>query len=172
MDLEARLDQKTELATCQLWFKQPRMLRAKVLRGSGRGSEVAVDSEGQIRGRPGGILSFVVQRLQASDRRLHNIRGTSLLELEWGAGFLRYHAAALRPDAVITLAPHPDPHSPYRVVVSYPDLGKAVREVYSLDPQRWVIVEGELYENEVRMEHVVFHDIKIDTGLPDAWFRL
>jgi hypothetical protein len=58
------------------------------------------------------------------------------------------------------------------VVVSYPDLGKAVREVYSFDPERWIIVQGELYEDNVRMERVVFREIKLDTGVEEKWFKL
>lgn len=172
VDIEVRLRQKTEAGSGQFWFKQPRMLRVRVNRGPGKGSEVAVDSEGRLRGRKRGLLSFIVKRLKASDRRLRTIRGTSMLELDWGSFFLRYHVAALRPDALIVLAPQTDPSSPYQVVVTYPDLGKSVREVYSLDPQRWIIVEGELYEDDVRVEHVVFRDIKLDVGMEDGWFRL
>jgi hypothetical protein len=172
VDLEVKSGEKVVAGSGQFWFKQPRMLRVRVTRGPGKGSELAVDSLGQIQGRKRGLLSFVVKRLQASDRRLHTIRGTSMLELDWGAFFLRYRAAALRPDAVIRLAPHLNPGSPYQVVVTYADLGKSVREVYSLDPHQWVIVEGALYEDGVLVEHVVFRDIKFDTGMAEGWFRL
>jgi outer membrane lipoprotein-sorting protein len=171
-EVEMRLRGKVEAGSGQLWFKQPRMLRIRINQGSGKGSEVAVDSDGKIRGRRRGFLSFIVKRLQVSDRRLHTIRGTSMLELDWGSFFLRYHAAVLRPDARIVLAPHPNPNAPYQVVVTYPDLGKSIREVYALDPHQWVIVEGELYEDNVRVEHVVFRDIKLDTGVAPDWFRL
>jgi hypothetical protein len=103
VDIEARQGKKVEIGEGQFWFKQPRF-RLHVVRGSGKGSDVVVDSKGQIRGRKTGLLSFVVTRLKVSDRRIHNIRGTSMLELDWGSFFLRYHASALRPDAVISLA--------------------------------------------------------------------
>jgi outer membrane lipoprotein-sorting protein len=172
VDVETKLAPKVVSGSGRFWFKQPRMLRVRVTDGPGKGSEVAVDSQGQIRGRRRGLLSFVVKRLQANDRRLHTLRGTSMLELDWGSFFLRYPAAALRPDAVIALAPRQDPNSLCRVVVTYPDLGKSVREVYSLDPRQWIIVEGELCEGDVRVEHVVFRDIKFDTGVAPAFFRL
>jgi hypothetical protein len=148
------------------------MLRVKVLRGSRKGSQVAVDSTGQIRGSKGGILGLIVRRMKTTDSRLLTIRGTSMMTLDWGSFFLKYHAAALRPDAQVVLAPHPDPGSPFEVVVTYSNLGKSVREVYSLDPHRWVIVEGAVYEDETRVEHVVFRDIKLDTGRAEGWFRL
>ena len=172
VDVELRKGSEVEAGSGQFWFKQPRMLRVRVTRGAGKGSEIAVDTEGKIRGKKRGLLSFIVKRLQASDRRLHTIRGTSMLELDWGSFFLRYHAAALRPDAVISLAPQTSPDAPYRVVVTYPDLGKKVLEIYSLDPHQWIILEGEMFEDNVRVEHVVFRDVKLDTGVAADWFRL
>jgi outer membrane lipoprotein-sorting protein len=172
VDIMTRLGAKVEDGSGEFAFKQPRMLRLKVTRGSGSGSEVAIDNQGQIRGRKRGLLSFVVKKLKAGDRRLSTIRGTSMLELDWGSFYLRYHAAALRPDAVIALAPHADPNAAYQVVVTYPDLGKSFREVYSLDPHQWTIQEGALYENDTLMEHVVFHNIRLDTGLTDDFFKL
>jgi len=166
VDVELRLGSEVEAGSGQFWFKQPRMLRVRVTRGGGKGSEIAMDSEGKIRGKKRGLLSFIVKRLQASDRRLHTIRGTSMLELDWGSFFLRYHAAALRPDGVISLAPQMTPDAPYRVVVTYPDLGKKVLEVYSLDPYQWIILEGEMFEDDVRVEHVVFRDVKLVCQAP------
>jgi outer membrane lipoprotein-sorting protein len=172
VDVESRLGKRVEAGTCQFWFKQPRMLRVKVLRGSRSGSQVAIDSAGQIRGSKGGILGLIVRRIKSTDPRLLSIRGTSMMTLDWGSFFLKYHAAVLRPDAQVTLAPHPDASSPYEVMVAYPHLGKSVREVYSLDPQQWLIVEGAVYEDNTRVEHVDFRSIKLNTGKPDAWFRL
>lgn len=172
VDMESKLGKKVEGGTCQFWFKQPRMMRVKVLRGAKKGSQVAVDRTGQIRGSKGGILGLIVRRMKSNDSRLLTIRGTSLMTLDWGSCFLKYHAAILRPDAGLSLAPHPDPSAPWQVVVAYPNLGKSMREIYWIDPQQWVIVEGAVYEDEVRIEHVVFREIKLDTGKADSWFRL
>jgi outer membrane lipoprotein-sorting protein len=172
VDLDARVGKKVQTGTCQFWFKQPRMLRVKVLRGSRKGSQVAVDSTGQIRGSKGGILGLIVRRMKSTDARLLTIRGTSMLTLDWGSFFLKYRAAVLRPDARVVLAPRADARTPYQVTVTYPNLGKAVREVYSVDPERWLIVEGAVYEDETRVEHVLFREIKLDTGVKEQWFRL
>lgn len=172
VDIMTRLGTRVEEGSGEFFFKQPRMLRLRVTQGSRSGSEVAVDSQGQIRGRQRGLLRFVVKKLKAGDRRLSTIRGTSMLELDWGSFYLRYHAAALRPDAVIALAPHADPNAAYQVVVTYPDLGKSFREVYSLDPRQWTILEGAVYENNTLMEHVVFRNVRLNTGLTDDFFKL
>jgi hypothetical protein len=172
VDVESKLGKRVEAGACHFWFKQPRMLRAKILRGSRKGSQVAVDTNGQVRGSKGGILGLIVRRMKTTDSRLLTIRGTSLMTFDWGSFFLKYRAGALRPGAQVVLAPHPNPGSPFEVVLTYPDLGRSVREVYSVDPHRWVIVEGAVYEDQTRVEHVVFRDIKLDTGIGEEWFRL
>jgi outer membrane lipoprotein-sorting protein len=172
VELEAKQGTRVQTGACEFWFKQPRMLRVKVIRGSGKGSEVTVDDAGQIRGHKGGLFKSVIRRMQASDPRLLTIHGSSMMGLDWGSFFLKYHAAALRPAVRIALAPHEDPNSPYQVQLSYPDRGMRVREVYSLDPHQWIIVEGAVYEDDTRVEHVTFQEIKLDTGLNDGWFRL
>jgi outer membrane lipoprotein-sorting protein len=172
VDIEAKQGREVEVGSGQFWFKPPRMLRIQVTRGPRKGSEVAMDRQGQLRGRKRGLLSFVVKRLKAGDRRLQTIRGTSMLELDWGSFFQRYRTAMSRPDAAAVVAPRAMPTAPYQVVVTYSDQGKAVREVYSLDSRDWLIVEGEMYLDNVRVEHVVFREIKVDTGLTDAGFHL
>jgi hypothetical protein len=34
------------------------------------------------------------------------------------------------------------------------------------------MVEGQVYEDNALVDHVHFHDIKLDTGVKDSWFRL
>ena len=172
VEMRSKLGSKVERGAAQFWFKQPRMLRVRVTAGPRKGSEVALDARGQIRGRKRGLLGGIVKNLKPSDQRLSTIRGTSMLELDWGSFFRRYRAAAARPKAVTELAAHPSASSPYSVAVSYPGLGKSMREVYTIDPVRWVIVEGALYENNTLVEHVVFRDIVLDPGLSDGSFKL
>jgi len=57
-------------------------------------------------------------------------------------------------------------------VLTYPRLGRSIREVYTLDSDRWIIIEGAVYEDAARVEHVVFRDVKLNTGVADARFRL
>jgi len=172
VELEAKKGSRVETGTCQFWFKQPRMLRLKVNRGSKKGCEVAVDSAGQVRGHQGGLFKSIIRRMKSTDSRLLTIRGTSMMGLDWGSFFLKYHAAALRPGASVTLGPRIGPEAPYQVQVSYPDRGMRIREVYSLGASGWTIIEGAIFEDEVRVEHVTFQEIKLDTGLTDDWFRL
>jgi hypothetical protein len=172
VELESRLANEVEVGACRFWFKQPRLLRANITRGKRKGSVVAVDRAGTIRGHKGGILKGIVRKMNDDDHRLMTIRGASVMGLDWGSFFKRFHAGERRPGAKTTLVPRAGAAAPYQVQLSYPDSGSRVREVYSFDPTQWVIVEGAVYENEVRVEHVVFRDIKVDTGVADTWFKL
>jgi hypothetical protein len=173
VEMESRMGTKVETGSCDFWFKQPGMLRAKITGGKRKGSVVAVDGSGTIRAHQAGLFRGVVKKLKPSDSRLLTIRGSSLLNLGWGSFYQKYHYAVLRPSARVTLSPRDaSASSPYQVEVSYPDQGKRMRETYSVDPQRWVMVEGELEEDGVRVEHLVFEDIKLDTGVEAPWFKL
>jgi hypothetical protein len=172
VELEAKQGGRVETGAGQFWFKQPRMLRLKVLRGARKGSEVTMSDTGQVRGHQGGLFRAIIRRMKPTDPRLHTIRGSSMLGLDWGSFFLKYRAAAASPGARVSLTPREDPEAPYQVQVAYPNHGKRVREVYSLSPQSWLLIDGAVYEDEVRVEHVTFHDIQLDTGLPDRWFSL
>lgn len=171
-DAETRLGNKTSAGTYQVWFKKPAMLRTRVLRGNHRGSEVAMDREGQVRGRKGGILKAFVVRLSADDKRLRNLRGVPVTELDWGSFYRKCRERSTRPGARMTLAPRASPDLPYEVVVTYPTEGNRMREVYRIDPKLHVLVEGDIFENEVRVDHIAFREIQLDTGLSDGTFKL
>jgi hypothetical protein len=72
----------------------------------------------------------------------------------------------------MVLAPHPSPERPYEVVLTYSDGEKRMREVYRIDPQMWVMVEGDVFEDGMRVDHVAFSEIRLDAGVPDSVFRL
>lgn len=170
-DTDSRAGKKTASGTYHLWFKKPGMIRIRVIQGGHRGSEVAVDRDGKVRGREGGLLRPFVVGLSKSDRRLQSIRGVSITQLDWGSFYRGYHAAAARPGAHASVA-LPAPNGPYEVTVTYPDAGKRVREVYRVDPVRWILVEADIFEDETRVDHILFREVNLDPGLTDSWFRL
>jgi outer membrane lipoprotein-sorting protein len=171
-DSETRLGAKVESGTHRIWFKQPRMLRVHVLRGRDDGSEVAVGADGRVRGHKGGILKAIVIRLSANDKRLRNLRGVPVTDLPWGRFYEKYRERAARPGARTALQPRLQPDDPYDLVLTYADGGKAIREVYRIEARRWVMMQGDVYENEVRVHHIVFRDIRLNTGVKDSWFKL
>jgi outer membrane lipoprotein-sorting protein len=170
-DTDSRAGKKTASGTYHLWFKKPEMVRIRVIQGGHRGSEVAVDRDGKVRGREGGLLKPFVVGLSKTDGRLQSIRGVSITQLDWGTFYHGYHEAAAHAGAHVTLAP-PGSSGAYDVTVTYAQDGKRMREVYRVDSARWVLLEANVFEDEVRVDHILFRDIKLDTGLEDRWFRL
>ena len=172
VEVQSDLGKRVETGAAKFWYKQPGMLRVNITRGSKRGTVVAVDRGGKIRGHKGGLLSGIVRSMKPNDKRLLTIRGTSLLSLDWGSFYRKFREGAIRPAARIIVEPRSDPTAPHLVSLSSPADGKDVREVYTIEPQRWIMVEGSTYEGDARVEHVLFQDVKLDTGVEDGWFRL
>jgi outer membrane lipoprotein-sorting protein len=171
-DMESSLGQRSEAGSHRIWFKKPRMLRVRILRGRGRGVEFAVDYHGKMRGHQGGLLKAIVVEVSVKDPRIRSIRGVPVTEADWGSFYHKYWERSARPDARATLAPRGEEQAPYEVSLSYTDGEKRMREIYRIDPRLWVMVEGEVYEDEVRVDHVVFREIKLNTGVEDRWFKL
>ena len=171
-DTDATLGKKRDAGTYRIWFKKPHMLRVRVIRGKHRGSEVAQDARGAVRGHEGGLLKPIVIRLSPTDKRLRGLRGLPVTEIDWGSFYAKCRERAGRPGARLALAPRPSSEAPYELVVTYLDQGTAVREVYRIDPQRWVMSEGEVFEDGMRVDHIVFRDIRLDTGVAEKWFKL
>ncbi len=163
---------KTEGGTYQVWFRQPRLARIKVVKGRSRGCEITVDARGQVRARRGGLLKPFVVRLKPNDERLLSIRDISIVEITWDAFFRRWRQNAAQPGARVTVAPRPTPDAPHQVVVSWTQNGKQFREHYHVDPKLWVLLEAELWENGERVDHIQFREIELNTGVEEKFFRL
>jgi hypothetical protein len=90
IDCESRMGSAVERGTYRVWFRQPSLLRVRVMKGKRRGSEVAMDEQGQFRGREGGLLKPIVVRLKPTDRRLQSIRGKCVTEFNLNSFYQRY----------------------------------------------------------------------------------
>jgi outer membrane lipoprotein-sorting protein len=110
--------------------------------------------------------------LRKGDGRLKSIRGVPITELDWGSFYKTFREHAARPDARATLAPRDTSDAPYLVTLTSTEHGTRVKETYRIDPTRWTMLEGEVFENDVRVDHIVFRDVTLDAGTPDKFFRL
>ncbi len=93
-------------------------------------------------------------------------------ELDWGSFYRKYREHAGRPGARATVAAHASAEAPYEVILTYSEQGTQWRGVYHIGSRHWVMVEGEVYEGQTRVDHIVFREIKLNTGVRDRWFRL
>jgi outer membrane lipoprotein-sorting protein len=172
IDCEARAGKKVERGTYRVWFRQPSLLRVRVLQGQRRGSEVAMDERGQFRGRKGGLLKPFVVNLQPNDRRLYNVRGKPVTEFSFGSFYRTLRERAGKPGAAMTLAQAGGGETPHTVALSFNDGGRKVRELYRIDPGAWTLTGGEVYEDGALVEQFTVRDLKVNTGVPEKWFRL
>jgi len=172
IESESRLGQRVERGAYRFSYRHPGMLRVRVLRGRFRGSEVTRDRQGRYRGRRGGLLKLIVVDLDPDDGRLRSVRGVPLAELDWGSFYRKLRERAGRPGARLSLAPARDAAGPYELVLTCGDAAKRRREVYRIDREQWVLVEGDVLEDDARVDHVTFRAIRFNPGRPERWFRL
>jgi outer membrane lipoprotein-sorting protein len=166
----ARVGDKTEAGSCRLWFKSPKMLRVHVLKGRDRGSQVALDRAGVLRGRKGGILKAIVKRLDWKDKRLYSIRGAPLTDMVWGTLYAKWRDRTIRYGARCSVVRLAGQESPYELVQTFVQDGKRMRVVYRIDPATWLMTEGQFFEDEVEVERISFKEIRLNTGVGDDWF--
>lgn len=171
VEAEARKGKKRESGAYQLWFRKPAMLRLHVTKGRTRGSDLAIDERGKVRGRQGGLLKPFVITLSPDDKRLRNLHGYPVTEIQWGAFYRKLRERTARPGARLTLAERAG-GDPYQLTLRYVDSGKQIREEYRFDPEQWVLVLADFFEDEERVDHVLFRDIRLDPGLEPKFFRL
>lgn len=153
----------------KVWHKKPKMLRLRILRGDNRGSELAMDSRGVVRGRKGGILKAFAMRLSKKDSRLRTWRGTSALDMDWGSFYRNLRERAGRPGARLEL--HAASASePYEIIAIYPENGRQYRDVYRIDPQTWHLLGMDTYVNGKLAEKLAFQDVKVNVGLDNDHF--
>lgn len=172
IESESRLGSKVETSELRFRYKQPGLVRCHVLSGHGRGSDVVVAADGKVRARDGGLFKPFVITLSKNDSRLKSIRGVALHELVWGTYYQQLRDRIRQPAAHVTLSPHPDAEKPYELLLTYPEAGHRVREIYHFDPHLWVMVDGDVFEDQVRVDHVAFREIRLNPGLKDSLFRL
>lgn len=158
--------------TYRIWFKKPHLLRIQVLRGRNRGSTVAQGPDGQFRGRKGGLLKPFVVRLKSDDSRLRSIRDMPVADIDWGTFYRKCRERMARPGARTELATRAGADAPYQLILRYHDAGKAVREHYWIDAKLWGMVGGDMFEDDQRVDHISFSEIRLDTGVADGWFKL
>ncbi len=172
VESEARKGKRHEFCVQRLWFKKPLQMRLRVLRGDHRGSEVALDANRKVRGHAGGILKPLVLGVRFNDSRLKSLRGHHFSELNWGAFYTTYRQHAALPQARAVLSRRTSSDAPYEIVLTYTRDGHATREYYRFDPRLWVLLEHDMYEDEVHVDHTRFSEIRLNPGLKDSWFRL
>lgn len=174
MESEVRGDEKSAQGTYRIWYRKPQLFRLKVLKGSHEGSEFAVTPSGKIRARPGGLLKrLVVKEFPKTDSRFLTPRGSYAWESTFAAQCreLKERLAAAHQCRV---KPSPDAAGHLQIDFAYrpSSSGGPVREIWTIDPARDLLLEQEIFEGGRRVEHVRFRDYEENVGLSERFFKL
>jgi outer membrane lipoprotein-sorting protein len=173
MKTETRAGTRVEAATFRVWYRRPGLFRLRVLQGRQRGSELVVESDGTLRGRRGGLLRPFSRRLSRSDPSLRSLRGQPAWELDMGS-FLRSMRQRMEQPASSAILQEPQSGArESRLEVRYRASGEGptLRDVWVFDPSTWLLVAGDVFDGEERVDHFEISEFKIDTGLKESLFR-
>jgi hypothetical protein len=166
----SREGSRTDRRELRFSFRKPGLARVRVLRGSGRGSEVALGRGGKLRGRRGGLLSPFVVGLKRTDSRVRNLRGVPFWEADWGVFLGRIREALADPAAsASTRAPA---EGSLELTIEFRQPGPPVRHVYQVDTARWLITEADVYEGNELVDQVRYEECQLHPGLSERDFEL
>jgi outer membrane lipoprotein-sorting protein len=167
MEAEIQGKKNRTQGTYHLWRRRPDRFRLRVEKGDHRGSEIAL-SDGGVRARPGGFLKkLVATSMSRDDPRLRSPRGA----YPWDACLERQHQL-LNERLRMSQDAHLRPTGEHRLVLELtyrdPAQGTAMREVWTLDTQEWLLVAQDIFEDGKQVERVRYRDFHPNPGLKDA----
>jgi hypothetical protein len=150
-----------------LFVKGSRLVRMKITDGRGKGSELAIDAQGRIRGRKGGLLKSFAQTLKPEDPRLHSLRGVAF----WDATAQNFLAGLrermAKPGSYCEIGPAGDPPGWLLLVVRRPG---GASEQYWIDPEQRLLMKAEAYDAGQLVWRFVIRDVRVNVGLADRFF--
>lgn len=157
--------------TYHIWRRCPDRFRLRVEQGDHRGSEIAFADRGGVRARPGGVLKKLVSTsMSRDDRRLRSPRGKFPWEscLERQVQILN-ERLKLSKDARVR--PAAGEHR-VELEMNYrePAQGAAMREIWIVDTQDWLVVAQDVFEDGRLVERIRYRDFRPNPGLKDSDF--
>jgi outer membrane lipoprotein-sorting protein len=173
MRTETRAGTRVEAATFRTWYRKPDLFRLRVLKGRHQGSELVRGTDGSLRGRRGGLLRPFSRRLSRSDPSLRSLRGQPAWELDLGSFLRAMRRRMALPGSLSTVKePGPDGRDlTLEVQYKAPEGDHSLRDVWSIDPQSWLLVSGDVYDDTQRVDHFEISDLRLDRGLTESWFH-
>jgi hypothetical protein len=162
-----RLGGKEERRSFTLYAKDCRLVRIKITSGRGKGSDVAMDGQGRIRGRKGGLLKPFARTLKPEDTRLRSLRGVAFWESAAHSFLPDLRERMAQPGNRCEVEPAKD--QPGRVLLGINRPG-GVREQYWIDPEQLLLMKAETYESDQLVRRFVIEDVRTNVGLSDSFF--
>jgi outer membrane lipoprotein-sorting protein len=156
----------TEERRCyRLFVKDGRLVRITVLAGRGKGSEAALDAQGQIHGHKGGLLKSFSKTLRADDPRICSLRGTPFWEAAAHNYLSRLARRMLEPEAKCETS-ETETSGCLRIAL----IRNNCREQYWIDTRQLLLTKGEIYEGNQLVEQFEIDSVRENVGLTDKFF--
>jgi outer membrane lipoprotein-sorting protein len=166
----SRKDRRTETMKLRFAYKKPGLLRARVVEGPSRGSEVAINGDGRIRARQRGVLRAIKLTLDKDDRRLRNLRGVPVWEAEWGA-FLKKIGGALNHSTARSVVQAGE-NDTLMLDIRLTGANGPERQLYVVEKSTYHLKSGETYEGDVLVSRVVCDKERLNPDLPNGFFNM
>ncbi len=158
---------REEERTYRLYVKDCRLVRIKVTGGRGKGSEAALDAQGRIHGRKGGLLKAFPKTLRPEDSRIRSLRGTAFWEAACHNFLKDLRERMAQPGARCEIGPDRDQSGRLLMVVDRPG---GAHEKYWIDPQQMRLMKGEVYEDHQLVKRFTIEQVRENVGLTESFF--
>jgi outer membrane lipoprotein-sorting protein len=166
-----RQGNRTEERTMNIYFKRPRFIRMDILEGNRFGDTGSVGvyrNDGKVRGRKGGLLSFIAITVNKNDPQATTIRGLTFdqSDLQATLGKMQFHLAEsactlVAVDGISELVF--EPRDPSRN-------GGVTKDIIRLDAVTLLPVSSDSFEGDRLVQHAEWSSYILNAGLPDQLF--
>lgn len=166
-----RQGSRHEERTIDFYFKKPRFIRMDILKGNRFGDNGSIGvyrNDGTVRGRKGGLLSFIAITVDKHDPQATTIRGLAFDESDMQATLekMRFHLAESACTLATAAGVHElvfEPRDPSRN-------GGVTKDVIRLDAATLLPVSSDSWEGGLLVQHAEWSSYIVDAGLPDQLF--
>ena len=160
-----------EARTMNIYFKRPRFIRMDILKGNRFGDTGSVGvsrNDGKVRGRKGGLLSFLAITVDPHDPQATTIRGLSFEQSDLQATlekmrFLLAESACTLTAGAGTWDMTFEPRDPSRN-------GGVTKDIIRLDIATLLPVSSDSFEGDRLVQHAEWSSYILNAGLPDQLF--
>jgi outer membrane lipoprotein-sorting protein len=164
---------KTEDRVMDVWFKKPSMVKVAVVGGTGKGGVVVWDGGPNVRGHEGGMLKFITLTLALHNPRVSSMRGATIENgtFTWQVQHLRTVKGKMSEEA----GPVVDGSPTDIIIVDGVDPATEqgmTKEMFFISRKTGLLSRFQGYDGAALVRQSDYTDVKVNSGLTDADFKL
>ncbi len=166
--------QKYEKRLMYYFFKKPLMIRTDILEGNkamDKGSVAVYTGGNKITGRKGGILSGIALDMDKNNPMVTTVRGLTIDDADLESIIKKLHFYLKNGDNSVKILEN----GTYKLTGKTGDPvknGSLSSEEIILDPGTFLPIQADGYENDKLVQHSVWSEYFLNSGLPDELFRV